>query len=83
MREIVRDWDLIREILRRVESAPDSQVSSSGLSIEDYPGPVISGHVRLLKDRGLIEAVDASSRDGEVYLIRTFARRTGSCKLET
>lgn len=56
-----RDMELFREILLVLESG-EPRRGSRRVSIPGYSDEVISYHVKLLKDAGLIEAFDASSK---------------------
>jgi DNA-binding transcriptional ArsR family regulator len=56
-----RDMELFREILLVLESG-EPRRGSRRLSISGYSDEVISYHVKLLKEAGLIEAFDASSK---------------------
>jgi hypothetical protein len=58
-----RDMDLIRTILLEVEAAAP-QPGWIDLEIVGYDPAVISEHVQLLADEGLIEAKDLSAHDG-------------------
>jgi hypothetical protein len=63
---VKRDMDLVRKILLVVE---DSAVEARIPKIDGYTSEKIAYHSRLLLDAGLITALDASSHDGEAYLI--------------
>ena len=54
-----RDMDLIRLILREVESCDDSYGMNSPV-IEGYSEAQIAGHLKMLLDGGLIEVKDES-----------------------
>jgi hypothetical protein len=58
--------DLVRKILLAVE---ESAVKPRVPEIDGYTSEEIAYHSRLLLDAGLITAFDASSHDGETYLI--------------
>jgi hypothetical protein len=52
-----RDMDLIRNILRAVESYDDPYgIDSQTIAIEGYSEAQISGHIKMLLDGGLLEA---------------------------
>lgn len=53
-----RDWDLIRKILFATEQNPYPDLPVT-LNIEGYDPELITYHVRLLDEAGLIEAYDA------------------------
>jgi hypothetical protein len=66
---VKRDMDLIRKILLAVEeSAGEARIPE----IDGYTAVEIAYHSRLLLDAELITALDASSHDGEAYLITGF-----------
>lgn len=51
-----REWDLVREILLRLESAePGSMVMGTEFG-PDYDDQMVSYHMAMMKDAGLIEA---------------------------
>lgn len=50
-----RDWELIRQILLRLEEKPDSSLLAPG-SIEGYPTEEVSYHLKILQEAGFIEA---------------------------
>lgn len=58
-----RDMDLIREILRTLESAPHPAWSGY-LRIQGYEHEQVQYHTYLLCEAGLIDGVDASDRGG-------------------
>ncbi|MEQ9004094.1 MAG: DUF2513 domain-containing protein [Pseudomonadales bacterium] len=52
-----RDWDLVRKILMRVESLEYGQELRAG-DIEGYDSPVVSHHLRILMEAGLIDVIE-------------------------
>ena len=58
-----RDMDLSRKILLSMES-DDNFFGSGNISIPKFDNEVVSYHIKLLRDAGLIEAIDASSSSG-------------------
>jgi hypothetical protein len=60
-----RDMDLIRLILRQVESCDDPYgMESQAIAIEGYSEAQISGHIKMLIYGGLLEAKDESGEMG-------------------
>lgn len=57
-----RDLDLIRKILLKLEEAPFEH-GWVDLEVEGYSPEQVSYHVKLLADKGLIEAIDLSTHD--------------------
>lgn len=55
-----RDMDLARKILFAIEKSTDDMNSSIQLPDDEYDTLHISHHVRLLKEGGLIHAIEAS-----------------------
>jgi hypothetical protein len=65
-----RDMDLIRSILLEIEKLPPTDEISE-LLIEGTDADEINYHLKLLHQAGLIEAVNASSMDGDAWIIRS------------
>ena len=65
--------DLIREILLLIESKENinEYFDSNSIEIEGYSQDEITYHIRLLFKENYIKAIDASSFDGESYLINS------------
>lgn len=63
---VKRDMDLIREILLKIEDHPN-EPGGIDLPIEGRSSQEISYHVKLLAQAGLIEALESSSFDGDVW----------------
>lgn len=57
-----RDMDLVRRILFKVEEQP-SGYAPSKLEIERYTREQVGYHAYIMKEAGLVEAVDTSSWD--------------------
>jgi hypothetical protein len=60
------DLELVRKLLEAIEArgpAPDWH----DLEVPGYAAAVVSEHVRLLAEGGLIQATDLSSKDGESW----------------
>ncbi len=51
-----RDWELVRKILIAVEEIQSHSQQVDGNSIPGYDSPLVSYHIHLLKDAGLLEA---------------------------
>lgn len=58
-----RDWDLVRAILLALEQLPDFKSTLRPEDLKGYDAPMVSYHLLLLKEAGLVEAVDASTLD--------------------
>lgn len=63
-----RDMDLVRAILRQVESYEDPSGMHEILEIEGYDQKEISYHINILNDAGLLEAMDISSTGPDGFL---------------
>lgn len=71
-----RDMDLIRELLLAIEKQdenPDGWIDFDQLGLSDYPLKMLSYHVMLLKQAGLVEAQDFAdpNPDGFLWLPKT------------
>jgi hypothetical protein len=64
-----RDMELVRKILLAVEESDDAHRRGMRPKIDGYEDDMIQVHVGLLWRKGLINALDGSSRDGESYVI--------------
>ena len=51
-----RDMELVRKILLETEEASNNPIEWIALNIEGYDPEVISYHVKIMKEAGLIEA---------------------------
>lgn len=56
-----RDWDLIRRILVETEEKGEAGPGWTTLDLEDWDPAVVSYHVRLLDEAGLVEAQDLTT----------------------
>jgi hypothetical protein len=63
-----RDWDVIREILQKVEDLMTNETITS-FDYDNTRTDVITYHIKLLYQAGLIEAVDCSSMDGDEFIV--------------
>ncbi len=59
-----RDLDLLSRVLLAVEAAPSLQGGWTPLEFEEVDSVTLAHHVLLLRDAGLLEAVDLSDHDG-------------------
>ncbi|WP_434681367.1 DUF2513 domain-containing protein [Pseudomonas sp. R1-18] len=55
-----RDWELVRKILIAVEEIQGHNQHVDGTSIPGYDAPLVSYHIYLLKEAGLLEATCAT-----------------------
>jgi hypothetical protein len=62
-----RDLDLCREILRQIGDSPNLNATVE-VAVEGRSEDEITYQLHIMRQAGLIEAVDASSMDGTVYL---------------
>ena len=71
---MVRDWDVIRKILLKLESLDDirSNVDSRQFATENnISASMAYHHINMLRERGLVNATDTSSMDGHVMMANT------------
>lgn len=55
-----RDWDLVREILVKLEELPpDTELESD--AFPDRDRRLVAYHMKMLRDRGLIDAIEISN----------------------
>lgn len=53
-----RDWDLVREILLKVEALPPKPNRTvGGRDFTDYPGQLVAHHIQILHQAGFLEAI--------------------------
>lgn len=62
-----RDMDLIRAILLKIEDEGDPELRQVP-AIEGYAENVVTSHIALLMDAGLVSAIDASTLGSEDYI---------------
>ena len=62
-----RNWDLIRKILIKLEEKADSTSWLESDRIKGYDSISVAYHYKLLKNAGLIEAIDISSIETEDF----------------
>lgn len=66
-----RDWDLIREILLKLERQAQARGLLKDNGFVGYSPETVSYHFKLLSDAGLIEAVDYSSMNELTLVARS------------
>jgi|SRR5690554_90899 len=64
-----RDWELVREILTQIEELDSSEKSLEPSALKGYSLGVVSYHMSLLKDAGLIEATCFQPLSGELQCV--------------
>lgn len=64
-----RDMDLIRELLLEIEEKHDGSGRQVDVSGGDAPSPVVTEHLFMLAEAGLIEAQDASHMQGRRIIV--------------
>ena len=62
-----RNWDLIRKILLKLEEKADSTSWLESSDIKGYDYKTVAYHYKLLKNAGIIEALDISTMEEENY----------------
>ncbi|MDP5241386.1 DUF2513 domain-containing protein [Uliginosibacterium sp. 31-16] len=65
---MVRDWEIIRAILVRLENSKTPNVYLNANSFEEFPMQEVAYNMRLLSESGYIEAkiLNSSSGSGEI-----------------
>ncbi len=65
---MVRNWDIIREILLQLESAQTPNVHLNASAVSAYPEQEVAYNMRLLSEAGYIEAriIKSSTGDGRI-----------------
>jgi Hypothetical protein (DUF2513) len=65
---MIRDWEIIREILLRLENSQKPNVYLNAQSIDKFPTQEVAYNMRLLSEAGYIEAriLNSSSGSGEI-----------------
>ena len=61
---MIRNVDLARDIMLAIERSADDEPASIKLDRKSYSEHVLSHHVRLLHEAGLIHAIEKSHHDG-------------------
>jgi hypothetical protein len=59
-----RDMDIVRTILLKIEDSEESPLGWTNIEIPDQPPELVSYHVLLLTDAGLVESNNLSTRAG-------------------
>lgn len=62
-----RDTDLVRAILLKIEEEGNPELRQVPV-VEGYDEGLVTSHVALLMDAGLVSAIDASTLDSEDYI---------------
>ena len=62
-----RNWDLIRKILLKLEEKADSTSGLENSDIKGYDYRTVAYHYKLLKNAGIIEAIDISTMEEENF----------------
>lgn len=62
-----RNWDLIRKILLKLEEKADSTSWLMSTDIQGYDFKTVAYHYKLLKNAGIIEALDISTMEEENF----------------
>ena len=65
-----RDMDLIRELLLEIEEKHDGSGRQVDVSGGESPPPVVTEHLFMLAEAGLIEAQDASHMQGRRIIVQ-------------
>lgn len=66
-----RDWELVRKILAQIEALETSDKILKPSALDGYPPGVVSYHMSILKDAGLIEATCYKPLSGELSCTAT------------
>jgi hypothetical protein len=66
---MVRDWELVRKILSSMEERETTQGGLSPESIEGYNPEVVSYHIYIMEEAGLIEAKCLKSSNAPIQCI--------------
>lgn len=83
---MVKNWDIIREILLRLESCATPNTALNAKALTQYPEQEVAYNMRLLSDAGCIEANIRESNSGDGLISVALARRltnTGHELLDT
>ena len=62
-----RDMDLVRKLLFEIEKCDDPWGPHQSLKIDGYSNQVVSYHIKLLAEAGLIEAQDVSEMGADGF----------------
>lgn len=72
---MVRNWDIIREILLQLESAQTANARLNASAVSMYPEQEVAYNMRLLHEAGYIEANILNSSRGDGSIAAALARR--------
>lgn len=71
---MIRDWEIIRAILIKLESSSTPNARLNMNQIEGHDPQTVAYHMRLLKDAGCIEASIRDSSTGDNLIIAASAK---------
>lgn len=66
-----RDWELVRKILVGIEELDSSERTLEPSALGAYSAGMVSYHISILKDAGLIEAICSKPLSGELECTAT------------
>ena len=69
-----RDWEIIREILVRLEAAGTPSTFLNAETISAYPVQEVAYNIRLLSQAGLVKAQIQETHDGTGHIGKAIAR---------
>lgn len=72
---MVKNWDIIREILLRLESSSTPNVALDANGIPGYSEQEVAYNMRLLSEAGYIKANILESSSGDGHIAAALARR--------
>ncbi|MGH8613275.1 MAG: DUF2513 domain-containing protein [Gammaproteobacteria bacterium] len=78
-----RDWDLIRQILFKLEEKPDTRSVVHPNQFPGYDEQTVSYHMHLLHQAGLIEATASAHPNAPVFCLARNLTWTGHELLDT
>lgn len=64
-----RDWDLVRAILLALEQLPDFKGQLRPEDIQGYNAALVTYHIMLIEEAGLIEAIVSQTMGGEAFAL--------------
>ena len=70
-----KNWEVIREILIRLESSPTPNTALNAKSFPGYSEQEVAYHMRLLNDAGYVKANILESRSGDGHIAAALARQ--------
>lgn len=72
---MIRNWEIIREILLRLESTNTPNANVNANSFDELPEQEVAYNMRLLSEAGYIEAIIKNSTSGDGKIKAALARR--------